>query len=190
MINYSDVDNLMILGVHTNKNLLSRIIRWFTGQYYQHSGTVVRIKNKIWIFEEVEEGAVLTPFEDYIKTISEGIHEVAFYVVDMEEVNINETTTSKWLEFVKKYKGIPYDFENLLLNQPVKILLKEWIGSTGEDSKKRMICNELTYNHLQYTFPTDLPNIGYKANWNDIIKYVIQGSNNITKKNINQFLNK
>ena len=186
----NDVRNMMVLGVHTNKNLLSRIIRWFTGAYYQHSGTIVVINNKIWVFEAVEQGAVLTPFDDYIIGIEAGKYEVAFFEPDMTVLTIYADTEEKWLNFVKRYVDkTPYDFENLIIDQPIRILTGEWIGKTGEEAKKRMICNELSYTHLQETFP-EVENIDYKANWLDILKWVIQSSNNININNINEFLKK
>jgi hypothetical protein len=121
----------------------------------------------------------------YIAEIKANKYEVAIFVPDVEELNITDDSEKLWLEFVKKFVDkTPYDFENLGICQPIEIITGVWIGKKGDNATQEQICQELFYNHLQYTFPKDVENIGYKANVFNIQKYVIQFGNIINCKNI------
>jgi len=103
----------------------------------------------------LKAGVVFNPIADYL----EGDN-------DLMIMQPHETIPS--ISFEKKYfhyAGTPYEYKNLLIEQPIRILFNKWIGSK-KHSDKRMVCHEFVMT-VYWEITGMFPNY-YKANIADI----------------------
>lgn len=150
-------DVILIRG----RKALPKIIQWFQkliysdGWQWNHAGLILNIENDVFVCEATEKGIVITPFEKFI---------CKDYIIGYPIQIIPEETLSDIVKFCLPYAGnVHYDFVNLLIEQPIKILSKEvfgreiWIGAkTEKKATKQFICGEwvaFVYNKFFACFP-------------------------------------
>lgn len=61
--------------------------------------------------------------------------------------------------------GTPYDYESLLIFQPIQLIFHIWLGPVGFKARKADYCYELTAETNEYPNPSSLNPIEY-FNWN------------------------
>jgi hypothetical protein len=175
-------------------------IQNISGSYFNHTGTILKKNDAIYVFEALKEGAVLTPFEKYIHQIRNG--EITILIGELDIENIPVDAEKKWIEYIEENAyEIPYDKSNLLLHQLVKYIgrfvkkvfgIKNnrdwWIGRTGTEAEWQQICAELSANTFYAAvnlFAKDknmiAPEDLYRSNY---FKFM----NIIDKENVNEFM--
>lgn len=143
--------DIVLLGT---KNWLSKIIQFFmriqrkkqglpvpTGIIASHAGTLINMWGQLYIAEALEQGIVVSPFEDryrfkwdYIKILTP---KKPYTVSEQDKVSKAAAEDS-----LKPHR---YDFFGLLF-QAKMILTGKWTGPTGDKADRRYYCTEAVAN--------------------------------------------
>lgn len=106
---------------------------------WNHSGLIYVSKFKTYVIEEsyiqqrkLRAAVVITPIEVYLEDDCE-----------LLLLSHNENCEQQLEEQMFHYTGTPYDYQNLVVDQPILKLFKKWIGK-NKDADKRMICHEFS----------------------------------------------
>lgn len=131
-----------IILVHSTSKL-ARIIQKFQMRkdkeagYYNHSGLVWVDESGTYVVEmaevrkrKVRANTVFTPIDEY------GGRELLLLTP------IGPIDTIEFKRIVYDYVGTPYDYNNLLRHQVVRLLTGVWIGRKKKKADKRMVCHE------------------------------------------------
>ena len=147
-----------ILLVHSNTKQ-SKIIQKFQKRedeeagFYNHSGIIYEGKGGFYVVEEsyikgrkIKAAAVFTPMNKYLK----GNYELMLlkYKGDIDE--------GEFEKILFDYVGIPYDYNNLLRLQVVRLIHGWWLGTKKKKAWKKMVCHEFTqkiWNDYKGFFP-------------------------------------
>jgi hypothetical protein len=135
-----------VILVHGEK-LLQRAIQWFQGLIYtsgwrwNHAGLIVCFDGEPFVCEATAKGIVFTPFKDF---------EGKDFIIGAPVQPIPDELKDDIARFCLPHAGnVRYDFVNLLVEQPVKIISKEligreiWIGARNDKrATRRFICGE------------------------------------------------
>jgi len=128
---------------------------------YSHSGLVWIAYGRVFIVEAQKEGIVITDYEEYYEK-SGKFKKILLLKPDVK------IDGSVFGEMMLPYIGrVRYDFFNLLISQPIKILFDKWIGAKKQRTR-RFICHEWTTFMYNKYFDCKLFENPLKANVVDI----------------------
>ena len=185
-------NNLQVLGVRTTKGLLPKLIRFFTNNYINHTANILVVDEKVFAIEMTARGCIQTPIKDYLNGVKQGIYELVILTPDSDVLPMDniQQREQAWIKYNTDSIGkIPYDFENLLIEQPVKMITnwlgeEIWIGEKGTKSTKKQICQEFSFNAIKNSWADIIKEDGADTNIVDIEQYYCQSGNIITKKDL------
>ena len=134
MKQYQEIKTGDILLV-SSQSWIARQIKRFQRCEWNHAGVFWWAYDKLFIIEADKYGICCTPFEDYTSNPTKKLlHLAPTRYID----------GSRMGEMMLPYIGhTPYNYTNLLIAQPIKMITGKWIGRTDERvAKKRMVCSE------------------------------------------------
>ena len=108
---------------------------------YNHSGIIINtLYNGLYVAEaapiqqrKLKAAVILTPLDKIIEENDKVL-----------KLSYNKKYEEKEIEkIILRYVGTPYDYNNLLLHQVIRIISGKWIGK-NKKSDKKMVCHEFT----------------------------------------------
>jgi hypothetical protein len=110
---------------------LSRSIMWATKADVSHTAIYVEVWGQPCIIDSQKDGTNIRPFEEWVK-------EYNYHFTISRKIGLNETELAK--KALTKVGFTGYDFEGLLIRQPLKLLFGTWRNKKNES--ERMFCSE------------------------------------------------
>ena len=130
----SEFKNYDILHCSRRK-WISRLIMWFTGSRFCHTAIFVQVDGLPFIVDSQADGTNLRPYQEWIKKFN-----YAFLVTrDTSETAADKTQQRKRIFAIIGHTG--YDYESLLIRQPLLILTGRW-RTRGKKENERLYCSE------------------------------------------------
>ena len=116
----------------SGKKLLSRLIKRATKSKFSHSAVFIEIWGQPYVIDAQKDGVNVRPWNDWLDTYNYNI------VVNRSTDLVNEKTFAQ--RALTKVGHTAYDFEGLLLRQPVELVTGEWVEKG--DTTRAMYCSE------------------------------------------------
>lgn len=116
----------------SGKKLLSKLIRLFTKSEWSHTALFIEIWGQPYIIDAQKNGINVKEFNEWVKEYGYK------YEVRRSPKLIDEHTFS--LKAMSKSGVTLYDFESLIIRQPLYLITRKWEEKKSED--ERMYCSE------------------------------------------------
>ena len=116
----------------SGKRLLSRMIKKATKSQFSHTALFIEIWGEPYVIDAQKDGVNLRPWNEWMKVYDYEI--TAHRSSDL----VNEKTFAQ--RALTKVGHTAYDFEGLLVRQPVELLTGEWVEKGNKERK--MYCSE------------------------------------------------
>jgi uncharacterized protein YycO len=116
----------------SGKKLLSRLIKKATKSKFSHSAVFIEIWGQPYVLDAQKDGVNLRPLNDWLKKYNYNI------TVHRSSNLVNEKTFAQ--RALTKVGHTAYDFESLLIRQPIELLTGKWVEKG--DTTKAMYCSE------------------------------------------------
>jgi hypothetical protein len=116
------------------KSLLSKAIRWATKSEINHTAIFIWIWGEAYIIDAQDNGVNVKPFENWIDEYGYS------FVVQRAKKKISEKRIA--VKAMSKVGLTAYDFEGLLLKQPIELLTGNWRKKRGKGENAKMYCSE------------------------------------------------
>jgi uncharacterized protein YycO len=116
----------------SGKKLLSRLIKKATKSKFSHSAVFIEIWGQPYILDAQIDGVNVRPLNDWLKKYNYNI------TVHRSSNLVNEKTFAQ--RALTKVGHTAYDFESLLIRQPIELLTGKWVEKG--DTTKAMYCSE------------------------------------------------
>jgi hypothetical protein len=116
----------------SGKKLLSRLIKKFTKSEFSHTALFIEIWGQPYVIDAQKDGVNLRPWDAWMKQ-----YDYDIVVHRSSDLVVEKTFAQRALT---KVGHTAYDFEGLLVRQPVELATGEWVekGNTTD----RMYCSE------------------------------------------------
>lgn len=121
----------------TGKKLLSTAIRKATHSQFSHSAIYRIIEGVPCVFDAQIDGTQIRTFDKWLKD-----YDYKFVATRDITLNAGDFAVMKRRMYRNLDKG--YDFESLIIRQPIKLITGKWKQRKNEDS--RLYCSELVAN--------------------------------------------
>ena len=144
------------------KRLISKLIRWATKSKFNHTALFIELWGQPYIIDAQENGVNVKPFEQWEKEYGYN------YIVTRPPFDIDEKRTA--IKAMSKVGLTAYDFEGLLLKQPIELLTGKWKKKKGEHEQDKMYCSEFVawvyyVNDSYKTSPADFLKFCKDSKW-------------------------
>jgi uncharacterized protein YycO len=116
----------------SGKKLLSRLIKRATKSKFSHSAVFIEIWGQPYVIDAQKDGVNVRPWNEWLEKYNYNI------VVNRSSDIVNEKTFAQ--RALTKVGHTAYDFEGLLLRQPVELVTGEWVEKG--DTTRAMYCSE------------------------------------------------
>ena len=116
----------------SGKKLLSRLIKKATKSKFSHSAVFIEIWGQPYIIDAQKDGVNVRPLNDWLEKYNYNI------TVHRSSNLVNEKTFAQ--RALTKVGHTAYDFESLLIRQPIELLTGKWVEKG--DTTKAMYCSE------------------------------------------------
>ena len=116
------------------KRLISKLIRWATKSKFNHTALFIEIWGQPYIIDAQENGVNVKTFEQWVKEYDYK------YIVTRPPFEIDTKELS--LKAMSKVGTTAYDFEGLLIKQPVELITGKWKKKKGTREQNKMYCSE------------------------------------------------
>jgi uncharacterized protein YycO len=116
----------------SGKKLLSRLIKKATKSKFSHSAVFIEIWGQPYILDAQIDGVNVRPLNDWLEKYNYNI------IVHRSSNLVNEKTFAQ--RALTKVGHTAYDFESLLIRQPIELLTGKWVEKG--DTTKAMYCSE------------------------------------------------
>ena len=116
----------------SGKRLIPKLIKAFTRSQFSHSALFVECWGQPYIIDAQKDGVNLRPFEEWKKTYGYD------YIVHRQISDYNEKEIA--IKALSKVGHTAYDFEGLIVKQPIELLTGGW--KKKQDEGQRMYCSE------------------------------------------------
>ena len=116
----------------SGKKLLSRLIKKATKSKFSHSAVFIEIWGQPYILDAQKDGVNVRPLNDWLEKYNYNI------TVYRSSNLVNEKTFAQ--RALTKVGHTAYDFESLLIRQPIELLTGKWVEKG--DTTKAMYCSE------------------------------------------------
>jgi uncharacterized protein YycO len=116
----------------SGKKLLSRLIKKATKSKFSHSAVFIEIWGQPYILDAQKDGVNVRPLNDWLEKYNYNI------TVHRSSNLVNEKTFAQ--RALTKVGHTAYDFESLLIRQPIELLTGKWVEKG--DTTKAMYCSE------------------------------------------------
>jgi hypothetical protein len=110
---------------------LSKSIMWATKSDVSHTAIFVEVWGQPCVIDSQKDGTNIRPFYEWVKKYN-------YDFTISRKVGIDEKAIAK--RALQKVGFTGYDFEGLIIKQPLKILFGTWKNKANEDN--RMFCSE------------------------------------------------
>jgi len=130
------VENLKsgdVLHCYSNR-LISKLIRKFTKSKFSHTALFLEVWGQPYVIDAQKDGVNLRPFEEWVKKYDYSFEATRNTKLSKKDI---EALSKKALS---KSGHTAYDFEGLLIKQPIELLTGKWRKKKTEDTK--MYCSE------------------------------------------------
>jgi len=116
----------------SGKKLLSRLIKKATKSKFSHSAVFIEIWGQPYVLDAQKDGVNVRPLNDWLEKYNYNI------TVYRSSNLVNEKTFAQ--RALTKVGHTAYDFESLLIRQPIELLTGKWVEKG--DTTKAMYCSE------------------------------------------------
>ena len=116
----------------SGKKLLSRLIKKATKSKFSHSAVFIEIWGQPYVLDAQKDGVNVRPLNDWLEKYNYNI------TVHRSSNLVNEKTFAQ--RALTKVGHTAYDFESLLIRQPIELLTGKWVEKG--DTTKAMYCSE------------------------------------------------
>ena len=116
----------------SGKRIISKLIKKFTKSEFSHSALFIEIWGQPYIIDAQKDGVNVRPLHEWQEMYNYDI------LVHRSSDLVNEKTFAQ--RALTKVGHTAYDFEGLVLRQPVELLTGKWVEKG--DTTKRMYCSE------------------------------------------------
>jgi len=116
------------------KSLLSRIIRWATKSQINHTALFIWIWGEPYIIDAQDNGVNVKPFGEWVKE-----YNYNFVAMRRPRVIAEKKIATKAMS---KVGLTAYDFEGLILKQPIELLTGKWNKKPSNKEQDKMYCSE------------------------------------------------
>jgi len=123
--------------LHCSSNgFLGRCIKFLTRSKINHTATILKIDNEVFISDSQKNGTNIKTLENWISVYE--------YDYKIHRYNFGSPVWGKTFRYraLSKVGVTPYDIPSLLLWQPLFLFTGKWYGRTEEKAEKRMYCSE------------------------------------------------
>ena len=111
---------------------MSRLIKKATKSKFSHSAVFIEIWGQPYILDAQKDGVNVRPLNDWLEKYNYNI------TVHRSSNLVNEKTFAQ--RALTKVGHTAYDFESLLIRQPIELLTGKWVEKG--DTTKAMYCSE------------------------------------------------
>jgi len=113
---------------------LARLIMFFTRSKFSHSAIAIRVNGNLFVVDAQKDGINLRPFESW--------HAKYNYKIEVQRMMMNPTKC-RIVEkrALSKIGMTSYDFESLVISQPIHLLTGKWVND-DKDQAEKMTCSE------------------------------------------------
>ena len=115
---------------------LSWAIRFFTRSPWNHAGILVVIDSEVFVIEALAKGITKRNFKEW------NIPSDKYYEILRPKERLSKLDEHRVAFEALSLVGIPYDYFNIILHQPILIIFGIWIGRKKQGNKK-LVCSEL-----------------------------------------------
>jgi len=131
-----DVDNFKTGDVlHCRgKSLLSKTIRWATRSEINHTAIFIWIWGEAYIIDAQDNGVNVKPLKNWIDEYDYG------FVVQRSKTPLDEKRIA--VKAMSKVGLTAYDFEGLIVKQPIELLTGKWRKKRKKGEDDKMYCSE------------------------------------------------
>jgi hypothetical protein len=152
MVNTQDLQTGDILHCK-GKTLLSKAIRWATKSKINHTALFISIWGEPYIIDAQDNGVNLKPFDEWVQKYG---YE---FVVHRSSKKLDEKKIA--VKAMSKIGLTAYDFEGLIVKQPIELVTGKWKKKKGDKENDKMYCSEFVawvygLNDSYRTSPEDL----------------------------------
>lgn len=142
------------------KRLISKMIRWATKSEFNHTALYIEIWGQPYIIDAQENGVNVKPFDQWQKEYGYD------YIVTRPPFEVDEKRTA--VKAMSKVGLTAYDFEGLIIKQPIELLTGKW--KKKKDEQHKMYCSEFVawvyyVNDSYKTSPADFLKFCKQSNW-------------------------
>ena len=116
------------------RKTISKLIRWATKSQFNHTAIFVEIWGQPYIIDAQENGVNVKSFEEWTNEYKYS------YIVTRAPFTIDEKAFS--LKALSKVGTTAYDFEGLLIKQPIELLTGKWKKKKARHEEDKMYCSE------------------------------------------------
>ncbi len=147
------------------KSLLSKIIRWATNSEINHTALFIWVWGEPYIIDAQDNGVNLKPFNEWIEKYNYN------FIIQRRPKAIAEKKIA--VKALSKVGLTAYDFEGLVIKQPIELLTGSWNKKNGTHEQDRMYCSEYVawVYGLEYSYrtsPKDFLDYCNENNWETI----------------------
>lgn len=116
----------------SGKKLISRLIKKATKSNYSHSAIFIEIWGQPYVIDAQKDGVNVRPWNDWL--------EMYDYNITVHRLTKLLNPTRFAQRAMTRVGHTAYDFEGLLIRQPIELLTNRWIEKG--DTEKKMYCSE------------------------------------------------
>lgn len=116
----------------SGKRLISRLIKKATKSEFSHSALFIEIWGQPYVIDAQNDGVNVRPWNDWLEMYDYKI------TVHRSSDLVNEKTFAQ--RALTRVGHTAYDFEGLLVRQPIELMTGKWIEKG--DTEKKMYCSE------------------------------------------------
>ncbi len=116
------------------KKLISKLIRWATKSQINHTALFIWIWGEPYIIDAQDNGVNVKPFDSWVKEYGYD------YIVMRKPKAIAEKKIAT--KAMSKVGLTAYDFEGLLLKQPIELITGKWHKKPSNHEQDKMYCSE------------------------------------------------
>ena len=118
----------------SGKRLISKLIRWATKSKFNHTALYIEIWGQPYIIDAQDNGVNIKPFDQWEKEYGYK------YIVTRPPYDQDEKRVA--VKAMSKVGLTAYDFEGLLIKQPIELLTGRWRKKKNDREQEKMYCSE------------------------------------------------
>lgn len=118
----------------TGKRLLARLICKFTKSKFSHTALFIKVYGQPYIIDAQKNGVNLKPFYEWLEE-----YDYTFTATRFDEP-YNEKEIA--IRALSKTGLTGYDFEGLLIKQPIELITGKWKYKGDYEEQEKMYCSE------------------------------------------------
>ena len=147
------------------RKLISKLIRWATKSQINHTALFIWLWDELYVIDAQDNGVDVKPYQAWVDEYKYD------YVVMRTPKRIAEKTLAT--KAMSKVGLTAYDFEGLLVKQPIELLTGKWNKKKERHEEDKMYCSEFVawvygLDDSYRTSPKDFLDYCLKNKWEEI----------------------